>query len=120
MKLFKKDTDRLIIFLVSITTSPTQIFSQESSVAITLRIYSMLTKKKYTRTRPFILFWCVYKRLCTFSKLITIWFRNKIPCQTWGLGKKYDCNFIFIFAVEKVRYGGITTAKIIKHGNYLK
>ena len=68
-----------------------------------------------------MLFWCVYKRLCTFSKLITmIWFRNKIPCQTWGLGKKYDGNFIFTFAVAKVRYGGITTAKIIKHGNYLK
>ena len=49
-----------------------------------------------------------------------IWFRNKIPCQTWGLGKKYDGNFIFTFAVAKVRYGGITTAKIIKHGNYLK
>ena len=40
--------------------------------------------------------------------------------QPWELGKKYDGNFIFTFAVVKVRYGGITTAKIFKHGNYLK
>ena len=40
--------------------------------------------------------------------------------QPWELGKKYDSNFIFPFAVLKVRYGGITTAKIFKHGNYLK
>ena len=35
--------------------------------------------------------------------------------QSWELGKKYDGNFIFTFAVLKVRYGGITTAKIFKH-----
>ena len=29
-----------------------------------------------------------------------------------GIRKKYDGNFIFTFAVVKVRYGGITTAKI--------
>ena len=40
--------------------------------------------------------------------------------QPWELGKKYDSNFIFPFAVLKVRYGSITTAKIFKHGNYLK
>ena len=40
--------------------------------------------------------------------------------QPWKLGKKYDNNFIFTFAVVKVRYGGITAAKIFKHGNYLK
>ena len=40
--------------------------------------------------------------------------------EPWELGKKYDGNFIFTFAVVKVRYGGITTAKIFKHGNYLK
>ena len=34
--------------------------------------------------------------------------------------KKYDRNFIFTFAVVKVKYGGITTAKIFKHGNCLK
>ena len=26
--------------------------------------------------------------------------------QPWKLGKKYDGNFIFTFAVVKVRYGG--------------
>ena len=36
-----------------------------------------------------------------------------------GIRKKYDGNFIFTFAVIKVRYGGITMAKIFKHGNYL-
>ena len=40
--------------------------------------------------------------------------------QPWELGKKYDGNFIFTFVVVKVRYGGITTVKIFKHGNYLK
>ena len=30
------------------------------------------------------------------------------------LGKKYDGNFIFTFAVVKVRYSGITTTKIWK------
>ena len=35
--------------------------------------------------------------------------------QPWELGKKYDGNFIFTFAV-----GGITTAKSFKHWNYLK
>ena len=40
--------------------------------------------------------------------------------EPWELGKKYDGNFIFTFAVVKVRYGSITTAKIFKHGNYLK
>ena len=40
--------------------------------------------------------------------------------QPWEIGKKYDGNFIFTFAVLKVRYGGITTAKIFKHGNHLK
>ena len=40
--------------------------------------------------------------------------------QSWELGKKYNSNFIFTFAIEKVRYGGITAAKIFKHGNYLK
>ena len=40
--------------------------------------------------------------------------------QPWELGKKYDGDYIFTFAVVKVRYGGITTAKIFKHGNYLK
>ena len=34
--------------------------------------------------------------------------------EPWELGKKYDGNFIFTFAVS------ITTAKIFKHGNYLK
>ena len=41
-------------------------------------------------------------------------------CQPWELEKKYDGNFIFTFAVVKVRYSGITTATIFKHGNYLK
>ena len=55
--------------------------------------------------------------------LKTIW---KIPLtfayhsQPWELGKQYDGNFIFTFVIVKVRYGGITTAKIFKHGNYLK
>ena len=40
--------------------------------------------------------------------------------QAWELRKKYDGNFIFTFAVIKVRYSGITMAKIFKHGNYLK
>ena len=40
--------------------------------------------------------------------------------QPLELGKKYDGNFIFTFTVVKIRYGGITTAKIFKHGNYLK
>ena len=40
--------------------------------------------------------------------------------QPWELGKKYGGNFIFTFAIVKVRYGGITTAKIFEHGNYLK
>ena len=39
------------------------------------------------------------------------------PCE---LGKKYDGNFIFTFAIVKARYGGITSAKNFKHGNYLK
>ena len=34
--------------------------------------------------------------------------------QPWELGKKYDGNFIFTFAVVKVGCGGITTAKIFK------
>ena len=38
----------------------------------------------------------------------------------WELRKKYDGNFIFTFPVVKVSYGGITTAKIFKHGNCLK
>ena len=40
--------------------------------------------------------------------------------QPLELGKKYDGNFIFTFTVVKVRYGGITTTKVFKHGNYLK
>ena len=40
--------------------------------------------------------------------------------QPLELGKKYDGNFIFTFAVVKVRYGGITTTKVFKYGNYLK
>ena len=40
--------------------------------------------------------------------------------QPWELGKKYNGNFIFTFAVIKFRYGCITMAKIFKHGNYLK
>ena len=40
--------------------------------------------------------------------------------QPWNLGKKYDSNFIFTFAVVKVRYSGITATKIVKHANYLK
>ena len=32
--------------------------------------------------------------------------------QPWELGEKYDGNFIFTFAVVKVRYGGITMVKI--------
>ena len=49
------------------------------------------------------------------------WGELEIPnLQPWELGKKYDGNFIFTFAVVKVRYGGITTAKIFKYGNYLK
>ena len=40
--------------------------------------------------------------------------------QPWELGKKYDGNFLFTFGIVKVRYSGITTAKIFKHGNYLK
>ena len=31
--------------------------------------------------------------------------------QPWELGKKCDGNFILSFAVAKVRYDGITTAK---------
>ena len=49
---------------------------------------------------------------------VTIFFH-----QPWELGKKYDGSFIFTFAVVKVRYDGITTAKIGNHenyGNYLK
>ena len=45
---------------------------------------------------------------------------KKFFVQPRELGKKYDSNFIFFFAAVKVRYGGITTAKIFKHGNYLK
>ena len=42
-----------------------------------------------------------------------------------GIREKYDGNFIFTFAIFtfvklKVRHSGITTAKIFKHGNYLK
>ena len=37
------------------------------------------------------------------------------PRQPWELGKKYDGNFIFTFAVVKVRYGSIMAAKIFKH-----
>ena len=37
-----------------------------------------------------------------------------------GIREKYYANFIFTFVFVKVRYGGITTAKIFKHGNYLK
>ena len=41
-----------------------------------------------------------------------------------GIRKKCDANFIFTYfiftVVVKVRYGGITTAKIFKHVNYLK
>ena len=48
-------------------------------------------------------------RVCTDASL-----------QPWELGKKYDGNFIFTFAVVKVRYGSITKAKIFKHCNYLK
>ena len=40
--------------------------------------------------------------------------------QPLELGKKYDGNFIFTFAVVRVRCGGITTVKNFKHGNYLK
>ena len=40
--------------------------------------------------------------------------------QPWELGKKYNGNFIFTFAVVKVRYKGITMAKIWKRENYLK
>ena len=40
--------------------------------------------------------------------------------QPWELRTKYDGNFIFTFVVLKVRYSGITTAKIFKHGKYLK
>ena len=43
-----------------------------------------------------------------------------LQLQPRELGKKYDGNFIFTFAVVKVRYGSIATAKIFKHGNYLK
>ena len=32
--------------------------------------------------------------------------------QPWKIKKKYDNNFIFTFAVVKVRCGGITAAKI--------
>ena len=46
--------------------------------------------------------------------------KDWLNTQQWELGKKYDSNFIFTFAVVKVRYGGITTAKNFKHGNYLK
>ena len=45
---------------------------------------------------------------------------KKFFVQPQELGKKYDSNFIFTFAAIKVRYGGITTAKMFKHGNYLK
>ena len=40
--------------------------------------------------------------------------------QPWELGKKYGSNFIFTFAIVKVRYGGITMEKNFKHGNCLK
>ena len=40
--------------------------------------------------------------------------------QLWELEKKYDSNFIFTFAVVKVRYSSIPTAKFFKNGNYLK
>ena len=36
----------------------------------------------------------------------------QIKIQPWKLGKKCDGNFIFTFAVVKVRYGVITAAKI--------
>ena len=35
--------------------------------------------------------------------------------QPWELGKKYDSNFMFTFAIVKVRYGSITMEKIFKH-----
>ena len=58
-----------------------------------------------------------------FVFLTIPWFTKPVTSQwvqPWELGKKYNSNFIFTFAVVKVRYGGITTAKIFKHGNYLK
>ena len=44
---------------------------------------------------------------------VTIFFQ-----QPWELGKKYDGSFFFTFAVVKVRYGGIATAKIGNYENY--
>ena len=43
-----------------------------------------------------------------------------MPHQPWELGKNTTAIFIFTFAVVKVRYSDIATAKIFKHGNYLK
>ena len=40
--------------------------------------------------------------------------------QSWELGKKYNNNFIFTFAIVKARYDSIATAKVFKHRNYLK
>ena len=58
-----------------------------------------------------------------FLSFVQVWFISfSESCigQSWESGENYDSNFIFILAVVKVRYGGITTAKIFKHGNYLK
>ena len=37
-----------------------------------------------------------------------------------GIRKKIQQQFYFYFCCRKVRYSGITTAKLFKHGNYLK
>ena len=61
---------------------------------------------------------CVDVCMSTYKCLLYFTIRLHFQ-QPWELGKKYG-NFIFTFAIAKDRYGGITTAKIFKHGNYLK
>ena len=56
--------------------------------------------------------------LCMAIKIFTGGaFTPMLDITAMGIRKKYDGNFIFIFAVVNVRYGGITTAKILKQGD---
>ena len=58
------------------------------------------------------------KKFSSCCRLDFSYMKNKITAM--GIRKSYDGNFIFTLAIVKVRYGDITTAKILKHGNYLK
>ena len=63
-----------------------------------------------------IVTWCG-RRKCTKLVLKPLAGKNASLLQScvqpWELGKKCDSNFIFTFAVVKVRYGSITTAKML-------